>query len=147
MARKNLQRLGKAAALLGTAFAASKMLGTGTGGEDEAIQKGLEVTRAKPFGMSDDAAMARMAKANQAQNMGLTIARSYPETRTEEFAPDRPGRKVIGKLSGLFNRLGAREDISEFGPMAKEGKFIKASKGTMVVAKVKLGRTKPTKLY
>ena len=96
MARKNLQRLGKAAALLGTAFAASKMLGTGTGGEDEAIQKGLEVTRAKPFGQTDEA--------------------------------QTPG--FFGTIRGALGRAGMR-----------------FQKGGSVVAKVKLGRTKPTKLY
>ena len=94
MARKNLQRLGKAAALLGTAFAASKMLGSG--GEDAAIQKGLEVTRAKPFGQTDEA--------------------------------QTPG--FFGTIRGALGRAGMR-----------------FQKGGSVVAKVKLGRTKPTKLY
>lgn len=140
MARKNLQRLGKAAALLGTAYAASKMLGAGK--ENAAIEKGLEVTRSKPFGMSDDAAMARMAKLDAANLKGLAITRSRP-FESEDVAPTG----MFGKIRGLFDRFKGTEDTSNFGPMAKEGKFIKASKGTMVLAKTKLGRTKPTKLY
>lgn len=126
MARKNLQRLGKAAALLGTAFAASKMLGTGTGGEDEAIQKGLEVTRAKPFRMSDDAAMAQIAKRDEAIKAGLDLTRSKPFGQTE--GAQTPG--FFGTIRGALGRAGMR-----------------FQKGGSVVAKVKLGRTKPTKLY
>ena len=126
MARKNLQRLGKAAALLGTAFAASKMLGTGTGGEDEAIQKGLEVTRAKPFRMSDDAAMAQIARRDQAIKTGLDLTRSKPFGQTDEA--QTPG--FFGTIRGALGRAGVR-----------------FQKGGSVVAKVKLGRTKPTKLY
>lgn len=126
MARKNLQRLGKAAALLGTAFAASKMLGTGTGGEDEAIQKGLEVTRAKPFRMSDDAAMAQIAKRDEAIKAGLDLTRSKPFGQTE--GAQTPG--FFGTIRGALGRAGVR-----------------FQKGGSVVAKVKLGRTKPTKLY
>lgn len=126
MASKNLQRLGKAAALLGTAFAASKMLGTGTGGEDEAIQKGLEVTRAKPFRMSDDAAMAQIAKRDEAIKAGLDLTRSKPFGQTE--GAQTPG--FFGTIRGALGRAGMR-----------------FQKGGSVVAKVKLGRTKPTKLY
>lgn len=126
MASKNLQRLGKAAALLGTAFAASKMLGTGTGGEDEAIQKGLEVTRAKPFRMSDDAAMAQIAKRDEAIKAGLDLTRSKPFGQTE--GAQTPG--FFGTIRGALGRAGVR-----------------FQKGGSVVAKVKLGRTKPTKLY
>lgn len=126
MAKKNLQRLGKAAALLGTAFAASKMLGTGTGGEDEAIQKGLEVTRAKPFRMSDDAAMAQIAKRDEAIKAGLDLTRSKPFGQTDEA--QTPG--FFGTIRGALGRAGMR-----------------FQKGGSVIAKVKLGRTKPTKLY
>ena len=126
MARKNLQRLGKAAALLGTAFAASKMLGTGTGGEDEAIKKGLEVTKAKPFGMSDDAAMAQIARRDQAIKTGLDLTRSKPFGQTDEA--QTPG--FFGTIRGALGRAGMR-----------------FQKGGSVIAKVKLGRTKPTKLY
>ena len=124
MARKNLQRLGKAAALLGTAFAASKMLGSG--GEDAAIQKGLEVTRAKPFRMSDDAAMAQIAKRDEAIKAGLDLTRSKPFGQTDEA--QSPG--FFGTIRGALGRAGMR-----------------FQKGGSVVAKVKLGRTKPTKLY
>lgn len=126
MASKNLQRLGKAAALLGTAFAASKMLGTGTGGEDEAIKKGLEVTRAKPFRMSDDAAMAQIAKRDEAIKAGLDLTRSKQFGQTE--GAQTPG--FFGTIRGALGRAGVR-----------------FQKGGSVVAKVKLGRTKPTKLY
>jgi hypothetical protein len=124
MARKNLQRLGKAAALLGTAFAASKMLGSG--GEDAAIQKGLEVTRAKPFGMSDDAAIAKIANTEEAVKKGLEITRAKPFGQTDEA--QTPG--FFGTIRGALGRAGMR-----------------FQKGGSVVAKVKLGRTKPTKLY
>ena len=124
MARKNLQRLGKAAALLGTAFAASKMLGSG--GEDAAIQKGLEVTRAKPFRMSDDAAMAQIAKRDEAIKAGLDLTRSKPFGQTDEA--QTPG--FFGTIRGALGRAGMR-----------------FQKGGSVIAKVKLGRTKPTKLY
>lgn len=126
MASKNLQRLGKAAAILGTAFAASKMLGTGTGGEDEAIKKGLEVTRAKPFRMSDDAAMAKIARTEEAVKKGLEITKAKPFGQTEEA--QTPG--FFGTIRGALGRAGMR-----------------FQKGGSVIAKVKLGRTKPTKLY
>jgi len=141
MASKNLKRIGKAAALLGTAYAASKMLGAGK--ENAAIKKGLEVTKSKPFGMSDDAAMARMARQDAAIQKGLAITRSKPFEMSDDAAPTG----MFGKIKNLFGRFKGTEDTSNFGPMAKEGKFIKASKGTMVLAKTKLGRTKPTKLY
>jgi len=137
MASKTLKRLGKAAAVLGTAYAASKMLG----GQDAATKKGLEITRSKPFPMSDDAAMARIAKLDAANRRGLAITRSKP-FESEDVAPTG----MFGKIRGFFSRQRGRGD-ADFGPMAKEGKFIKASKGAMVLAKVKLGRTKPTKLY
>ena len=124
MVSKNLKRLGKAAAVLGTAYAASKMLGAGK--EDEAIQKGLEVTRAKPFRMSDDAAMAQIAKRDEAIKAGLDLTRSKPFGQTE--GAQTPG--FFGTIRGALGRAGMR-----------------FQKGGSVVAKVKLGRTKPTKLY
>lgn len=138
MASKTLKRIGKAGLALGAAYAASKMLG-----EANAKAKGLEITKSKPFGMSDDAAMARMAGQDAAIQKGLAITRSKPFEMSDDAAP----MGVLGKIKGYFDKFKGTGDMSDFGPMAKEGKFIKASKGTMVLAKVKLGRTKPTKLY
>lgn len=124
MANKTLKRLGKAAAVAGAAYAASKMLGAG--GEDQAIKKGLDITRAKPFGMSDDAAMAKIAQTEQAVKTGLDITKAKPFGMSDEART--PG--FFGSIRGALGRAG-----------------MQFKTGGSVIAKVKLGRTRPTKLY
>jgi len=57
-----------------------------------------------------------------------------------------PKKKPMG-IGPASMLMGIGEDEYGLPAGAKKGKMIKASKGTAVVAKCKLGRTKATKIY
>ena len=80
---------------------------------DAAQQRGLEITRAKPFEMSDEATRSPITS------------------------------KPIDESDYMYQNEG-------FGPMAKDGKFIKKKMmngGSVVARGNKLARSKPTKLF
>jgi len=56
-------------------------------------------------------------------------------------------RKAMLPMLPKKKPMGIGEDEYGLPAGAKKGKMIKASKGTAVVAKCKLGRTKATKIY
>jgi hypothetical protein len=60
--------------------------------------------------------------------------------------PMLPKKKPMG-IGPASMLMGIGEDEYGLPAGAKKGKMIKASKGTAVVAKCKLGRTKATKIY
>lgn len=137
MASKNLKRIGKAAALLGTAYAASKMLESGKTPDLKSKIKSSLLDKTGSGTNYSDSLM-------NLSNLDKTGAGTTYGQKPSMFEGLKSSVKKFFKPS---LETGRDDAMSAFGPMAKEGKFIKASKGTMVVAKTKLGRTKPTKLY
>jgi hypothetical protein len=158
MASKKLKDLAKIGLGLAAAYGASKVLGNKTpGGSDTAFgidasmdtssrssgpvdirtaeEKGLEITRSKPFGMSDEATIATsktIPTQTARYNSGISKAAGYaiPEP---SMATDRDTR-VAARIARLRG--------------AKTGKMMKASKGGSVVARGnKIARSKPTKLF
>ena len=139
MASKKLKRAAKVAAGIGAAYLASQALGKKKPTPAEA--KGLKITRAKKFGESDEGQMARL---DAAQQRGLEITRAKPFAISDEATAPSP---VYGAPVDESNYMSQNEG---FGPMAKDGKFIKKKMlgGGSVVAKGnKLARSKPTKLF
>ena len=93
---------------------------------DAAQQRGLDITRSKPFEASDDA--SPMSKENVPASKFLSTPGGFGRVSTEQ----------------------ADEMMQGFGPMAKEGKFISKkmmSGGSVVARGNKLARSKPTKLF
>ena len=151
MASKKLKRAGKVAAAIGAAYLASQALGKKKPTPAEA--KGLRITRAKKFGESDEGQMARL---DAAQQRGLDITRSKPFAPSDEAAPatyqNVPASKFLSTPGGISDRTPEQvmEQMDAFGPMAKDGKFIKKKMlggGSVVARGNKLARSKPTKLF
>jgi len=123
MASKNLKRaLGMGLA----AVAASKLLGA----KADAAKKLLssQQTDTADFGnqMANDTVLAQGTR--------------------KAMLPMLPKKKPMG-IGPASMLMGIGEDEYGLPAGAKKGKMIKASKGTAVVAKCKLGRTKATKIY
>lgn len=138
MASKKLKRAAKVAAGIGAAYLASQALGKKKPTPAEA--KGLKITRAKKFGESDEGQMTRL---DAAQQRGLEITRAKPFEMSDE-ATRSP---VYGSPVDQSNYMSQNEG---FGPMAKDGKFIKKKMlggGSVVARGNKLARSKPTKLF
>jgi hypothetical protein len=126
MASKKLKRAAKVAAGIGAAYLASQALGKKKPTTAEA--KGLKITRAKKFGESDEGQMARL---DAAQQRGLDITRSKPFAMSDDASPatyeNVPASKFLSTPGGM-GRVSveqADEMMQGFGPMAKDGKFIK----------------------
>ena len=138
MASKKLKRAATVAAGIGAAYLASQALGKKKPTPAEA--KGLKITRAKKFGESDEGQMTRL---DAAQQRGLEITRAKPFEMSDE-ATRSP---VYGSPVDQSNYMSQNEG---FGPMAKDGKFIKKKMlggGSVVARGNKLARSKPTKLF
>jgi len=120
MASKNLKRaLGMGLA----AVAASKLLGAKADAAKKLLASQQTDTGDLGSEMANDTALAQA-------------------TRKAMLPKKKP--MGIGPASML---MGIGEDAYGLPAGAKKGKMIKASKGTAVVAKCKLGRTKATKIY
>jgi len=151
MASKKLKRAAKVAAGIGAAYLASQALSKKKPTSAEA--KGLKITRAKKFGESDEGQMARL---DAAQQRGLDITRSKPFEASDEASPatyqNVPLSKFLTTPGGISTRTPEQvnEQMDAFGPMAKDGKFIKKKMlggGSVVARGNKLARSKPTKLF
>lgn len=149
MASKKLKRVGKAAAAIGAAYLASQALSKKKPTSAEA--KGLKITRAKKFRESDEGQMARL---DASVKKGLDITRSKPFAMSDEASPatyeNVPGTKFLSTPGGFsIGEKGSGTTTSPvdesdymsqnegFGPMAKDGKFIKnkiikAEEGKMI---------------
>ena len=150
MASKKLKRAATIAAGIGAAYLASQ---AGKKKPTSAEAKGLKITRAKKFGESDEGQMARL---DAAQQRGLDITRSKPFEPSDEAAPGTyqnvPGVKFLTTPGGISTRTPEQvmEQMEGFGPMAKDGKFIKKKMmggGAVIARGNKLARSKPTKLF
>jgi hypothetical protein len=140
--RKFKKRLGNALAILGTAYAASKVLESGKTPDlkpklKPSLKSNIQSSLLDKTGAGTDYSDSLMNLSNlDKTGTGTT------------YSDNKPGMfEGVKKFFKPSLDAGRDDAMSAFGPMAKEGKFIKASKGTMVVAKTKLGKTKPTKLY
>jgi hypothetical protein len=152
MASKKLKRAGKVAAAIGAAYLASQALGKKKPTTAEA--KGLKITRAKKFGESDEGQMARL---DAAQQRGLDITRSKPfamHLMMHHQQLIKMYQQVNFYLHQVewedVSVEQADEMMQGFGPMAKKGKFISKkmmSGGSVVARGNKLARSKPTKLF
>ena len=126
MASKKLKRAATVAAGIGAAYLASQALGKKKPTSAEA--KGLKITRAKKFGESDEGQMARL---DASVKKGLDITRSKPFEASDDASPGTyenvPASKFLSTPGGMgrVTTEQADEMMQGFGPMAKEGKFIK----------------------
>ena len=140
MASKKLKRAGKVAAAIGAAYLASQALG-----KKKPAKKTFSVARRK-----DDTFGADTAQAYEASRPRDTF-----ESDTAATYENVPAEKFL-KTPGGFPRITpatpeqVNEQMDAFGPMAKDGKFIKKKMvggGSVIARGNKLARSKPTKLF
>jgi len=121
MASKKLKRAAKVAAGIGAAYLASQALG-----KKKPAKKTFSVARRK-----DD-------------TFGADTAQAYEASKPRDtFASDM----AVDTSETIYDPMSANEG---FGPMAKDGKFIKKKMlggGSVIARGNKLARSKPTKLF
>ena len=137
MASKKLKTVGKAAAAIGAAYLASQALG-----KKKPAKKTFSVARRK-----DDTFGADTEQAYAASKPKDTF-----ESDTAATYENVPASKFLTTPGGISTRTPEEvmEQMEGFGPMAKDGKFIKKkmmSGGSVVARGNKLARSKPTKLF
>lgn len=140
MASKKLKRAGKVAAAIGAAYLASQALG-----KKKPAKKTFSVARRK-----DDTFGADTAQAYEASRPRDTFesdtAATYENVPAEKFLTTPGGFSRTAPLTP--EQVDAQ--MEAFGPMAKDGKFIKKKMvggGSVVARGNKLARSKPTKLF
>ena len=125
MASKKLKRAGKVAAAIGAAYLASQALG-----------------KKKP-----KSSIVR----KKGDTFGADTAQDYAASKPKDtFASDTPTGYQFGVSDTPVDESNYMEQNQGFGPMAKDGKFIKKkmmSGGSVVARGNKLARSKPTKLF
>ena len=129
MASKKLKRAAKVAAGIGAAYLASQALGK-------------KKPKAKPF------SVAR----RKDDTFGADTAQAYEASKPKDtFASDTPTGYQFGVTDAPIDGSEYMMDSNQgFGPMAKDGKFIKKKMmagGSVIARGNKLARSKPTKLF
>ena len=128
MASKKLKRAGKVAAAIGAAYLASQALG-----KKKPVKKTFSLARRK------------------GDTFGADTAQDYAASRPRDtFESDTPTGYQFGVSDSPVDESNYMEQNQGFGPMAKDGKFIKKKMlggGSVVARGNKLARSKPTKLF
>ena len=126
MSKKKLKRAAKVAAGIGAAYLASQALG-------KKKTKASSIVRKK------------------GDTFGADTAQDYAASRPRDtFESDTPTGYQFGVSDSPVDESNYMEQNQGFGPMAKDGKFIKKKMlggGSVVARGNKLARSKPTKLF
>jgi hypothetical protein len=127
MASKKLKRAAKVAAGISAAYLASQA---------------LKKPKAKPFSVVR----------RKGDTFGADTAQAYEASKPKDtFASDTPTGYQFGVTDAPIDGSEYMMDSNQgFGPMAKDGKFIKKKMlggGSVVARGNKLARSKPTKLF
>ena len=137
MASKKLKRAAKVAAGIGAAYLASQALN-----KKKPAKKTFSVARRKDDTFGADTEQA-YAASKPKDTFGSDMAATYENV---------PAIKFLTTPGGISTRTPEEvmEQMEGFGPMAKDGKFIKKKMldgGSVVARGNKLARSKPTKLF